>query len=739
MRGIYFITILIFVWGTLGVKIAQAQQPMSVKINNSTVCYAHTKDNPCYVPPPEEFKIFLNGARKKSSTIEVNYNPGFSPEAEAAFSYAIDIWESLISSPVPIKIEAYWSSLNPGTLGGANFTSAWANFSGAQKLNVFYPIALAEKITGENLNGNEPEIFIQFNNTANWHYNPDTAPAAGQYDIITVLLHEIGHGLGFSGAFKVTGTTGNLAGAPYAYDVPIENHLLENLIRNYQSPSTDLGAQLTGSNLFSNTFTSNRPKLYAPATWSDGSSISHVDENTYNNSADALMTPQIAPSERIHSPGVALNMLKDIGWEMVRLDHQRIIDRENVVDPFIVTTKLVADNGYNPGSVILRYTTNGGTTFTAVNMTPTGTPDEYTGTIPSTGSPQQYGYYISVNDNVGREFVNPGKIVRKLNTELQSLFNFETGPDVIEPLLTHSPKPFLLDTETSMTLEARVSDNIGVGSVMVEFSINNVIQTPQALLLTPPEKDSIYSMTLNLGPLTVGDEIKYKIIATDNSSNSNQSVSPKNDFYFINVVHLEPTQDSYFNDFNTPSGHFAGNGFNISQASGFDSPAINTTHPYLEGTGFPNDQINFIYQLNIPIRIKQNDATLIFDEIVLVEPGEPGTGFGQEDFFDYVVVEGSKDGGVTWTPVASGYDSRDNSAWLTRYNSAISGNNSTAVGDPSLYRQRNLNLQNRFSTGDEVVIRFRLFSDPFAAGWGWAIDNLKIQIDDTPPLILNDH
>ena len=26
-----------------------------------------------------------------------------------------------------------------------------------------------------------------------------------------------------------------------------------------------------------------------------------------------------------------------------------------------------------------------------------------------------------------------------------------------------------------------------------------------------------------------------------------------------------------------------------------------------------------------------------------------------------------------------------------------------------------------------MVVRFRLFSDPFAVGWGWAIDNLRIQ------------
>ena len=32
-----------------------------------------------------------------------------------------------------------------------------------------------------------------------------------------------------------------------------------------------------------------------------------------------------------------------------------------------------------------------------------------------------------------------------------------------------------------------------------------------------------------------------------------------------------------------------------------------------------------------------------------------------------------------------------------------------------------------FKTGDIVFIRFRLFSDSSVFGWGWAIDNLRIQ------------
>ena len=38
-----------------------------------------------------------------------------------------------------------------------------------------------------------------------------------------------------------------------------------------------------------------------------------------------------------------------------------------------------------------------------------------------------------------------------------------------------------------------------------------------------------------------------------------------------------------------------------------------------------------------------------------------------------------------------------------------------------------INLDDTFSPGDKIFIRFRLYSDPAVNGWGWVIDNLSIQ------------
>lgn len=745
---------LIIVFG--GVFTVYAQKPMSIKIKDPVICYATTTNTPLHIHPPEEYtahKNAKNGARLNSATIEVTYI-GFPADVNgigphASFQAAVDIWESLITSSVPIRIEARWTALSAGVLGSANYTSAYANFEGAQKLNVFYPVAIAEKITGREMNDGAPDLFANFSSSVDWHLDPNTEPF-GKYDLKTVVMHEIGHGLGFSGTFTVSGTQGRFGLStttiPIAYDVPIRNGANANLIETFTSPSANLRTQLTGQSLFFTSSTVPSAKLYAPLTFDGGSSISHVDESTYNGSINALMTPQIGMSERIENPGISLSMLKDLGWSHTKIIHVPLTAVESTTGPYTIKAVIQADvAGYASNSVKLNYTLNG-TTFTTVDMTTTGVTNEFSTTIPSTGVASSYGYYISVKDNDGREFVNPGKRVAALQAQQQNVFVFTTGPDTQAPKITHAPKGFILDSDASLIIDAKITDNLGIESVALEYFKNSTSIGTIPMTLSTPEADSIYKATINLVALNLetDDQINYRITVTDASvvgnPNGNVAYSPSaTGFHTVNVVGLEPTQDSYANDFNSNSDHFFGNGFSVTTPSGFQNGAIHSTHPYQAGEGQPNNTINLVYQLKVPIRVKESEAIIKFDEIVLIEPGEIGSVFGDDDFYDYVVVEGSKDGGINWTPLADGYDARSNTAWLTRYSSATSGNNSTAVGDPALFRSRTIDMQQKFDTNDEVVVRFRLYSDQLAVGWGWAIDNLKIQIDDTPPLIQHTH
>ena len=120
--------------------------------------------------------------------------------------------------------------------------------------------------------------------------------------------------------------------------------------------------------------------------------------------------------------------------------------------------------------------------------------------------------------------------------------------------------------------------------------------------------------------------------------------------------------------------------------------------------------------------------SITFRELVLVEPGAEGSVFGFSDFYDYVIIEASKDFGKNWFALADGYDSRYISSWETAYNSKTDGQNSTFTGNESMMKEHAFypRIQDRISNGDSLLIRFRLFSDPYANGWGWVIDDLKI-------------
>jgi hypothetical protein len=180
---------------------------------------------------------------------------------------------------------------------------------------------------------------------------------------------------------------------------------------------------------------------------------------------------------------------------------------------------------------------------------------------------------------------------------------------------------------------------------------------------------------------------------------------------------------TYSNDLNSAGDlPVAMDGFSLDTPGGFSDPAMHTVHNYVNGAAYS-------FTLMAPIMIAEV-TTLSFDEVAIVEPGEPGSVWGDSDFWDYVIVEGSTDG-ITWQAVADGWDARDDAAWLTAYNGGSPGN-------ASMYANRSIDLHDTFSMGDVVLLRWRLSSDAYLNSWGWAVDNILVTssgptgIGDTP-------
>jgi len=262
------------------------------------------------------------GVQRVKSRFKVTY-VGFPPEAKVAFQRAVDYWATQIASNVVITVQANYTNLgNPSILGSAGPNGLYRNFPNAPRKNVWYPVAVANKRAGRQLDP-APDIIANFNNTfPNWHFGSAKAPS-GTYDFTSVVLHELGHGIGFLGfGFNSNGNGSvRFQGYPSPFDLYTETKSGKKLLK-FPNNSLQLGSQLTSNKIFYDSRRlrkankSRRAKLYAPAIWSQGSSYSHLDETVYKpGNKDSLMTPQLGQGETIRSIGpIHRAILKDIGW-----------------------------------------------------------------------------------------------------------------------------------------------------------------------------------------------------------------------------------------------------------------------------------------------------------------------------------------------------------------------------------------------------------------------------------------
>jgi hypothetical protein len=308
------------------------------------------------------------------------------------------------------------------------------------------------------------------------------------------------------------------------------------------------------------------------------------------------------------------------------------------------------------------------------------------------------------------------------------MFRFKSfiGGDTIKPVIAHTPADYYFETEDSIKLTAEVSDNIGIDSVFLEYRINDNISSYAGM---KADSSGYYSVVLTSAMLnwSGGDSLRYRIFARDSAGVANITILPDSGYYSIGIEGFGPVITSYATDFSNAESDFFLSGFEITRPIGFLKSGLHSDHPY-ESPDEADRSLNFIAMLRNPLKFDQSGMLIEFSDIALVEPGETGALFGSDDFYDYVVVEGSKDFGKTWQALWDGYDARYNSTWLKTYNNSIVDQNSTSLGKESMFIQHTEYMASsaRFKTGDTVLIRFRLYSDPFAHGWGWAIQDLKI-------------
>lgn len=683
----------------------------------------------------------------------ISYTNSFTPDSvkRVIEKTTLDI-SKYINSNIPINIRVDWIAQKANIQASCTPNGLITNFKNCPNNKVLYPISLAEKIADEELNkSSEADIVMLINKNMSWYYGLDGLPNSSSVDLYTILLHEICHGIGIQTNFTADNINGKLygTGIPLIFDLFIKDSLNISLLNSNKYPLNSnllykalISDSLTFSGNFEHVLNNDlSAKLYAPSQYNPGSSICHLDYNIYpKGNINSLLNYTKVYGESIHDLGpITKGILADLGWNDFLISVNKLHDNENMnYKPEIL---VYIDSIFNPNTLQLHYSFDHFANELTLAFAKTDTANYYKAHIPNSFFDHSVSYYITVKDKINAILTGIP------NNYPYNYYSFNIGKDTLKPIINHNAITEISEDMDTLLVNAKVTDNVGLDSVWVEYLINSSdTSKSKKIKLTKTSFDN-YQTTIVLKKLIKEkNTFMYKLYALDSSSNHNINSTIGNGKYSFYQISVGPKslpfvsfEDSFEDSIKSKDEFIISTNNNtsdfiISKPKGFSNYALHSKHPYPTAL-YTGKTLDLTAMIKNPVTIRSQEAYLEFDEIALIEPSESGTIYGDYEFWDYCIIEGSKDK-ANWYPFElKGYKTELYSDWLaTFYSETTTDNNgkisSTAEGDESIYHHHKVNLLgNKYlRKGDNVYIRFRLFSDAFQNAWGWSIDNLKIQM-----------
>jgi hypothetical protein len=188
----------------------------------------------------------------------------------------------------------------------------------------FWPTVVQNKvITGVDANGPTDDGYISWNWGYSWSLG-DTV-AAGTYDFESTVMHELLHSFGFLSYAGAPGTNSTPTGWT-TYDSFLSTSNGTRVILPNYTWSAAFVANMTGAagGLYfggqnaSAAYNGQPVPLFTPNPWEQGSSVSHLDDDTFTGADQKLMNAQ-SPTGlgvRVFSP-IELGILKDLGYTVL--------------------------------------------------------------------------------------------------------------------------------------------------------------------------------------------------------------------------------------------------------------------------------------------------------------------------------------------------------------------------------------------------------------------------------------
>ena len=245
--------------------------------------------------------------------LEFNLTGDLDVTQRTATEFALEFWSNELGGTVPVEINVNFASLPEGVIGWSLSPSCLFNYED----NTWYPPALWNQIVGYNASVAQYDIFLEMNSKFGFYFGLD-ANGTG-IDYVTIMLHEACHGLGFASSCSYDGY--------FYYDEPViyDRMLFQGL---NGSCLTDLSVSQRKALLVSNNLYAGAPgsklleanggkrvKVYAPYSYSSGSSVSH-----WASEVEFETFMKYAYAHPLHSfNSRKLGIFMDMGWKAPEL------------------------------------------------------------------------------------------------------------------------------------------------------------------------------------------------------------------------------------------------------------------------------------------------------------------------------------------------------------------------------------------------------------------------------------
>ncbi len=205
-----------------------------------------------------------------------------------------------------------------------------------------------------------------------------------------------------------------------------------------------------------------------------------------------------------------------IGDYSVRLSAAPLPDLE-APDPQIEATVAIdALLGLAPDSLSLFVSTGG--PFERKPLAPGDRPGDYVARFDAPPPSTVVRYYWSAADTAGHRTTLPAGAPRET-------FMFFVGADEIPPTITHERWEHVTEAETSLRLRARAIDNSGgIDTVFARVTVSS--REFETALLRRDVADTLWEGSADVGPITVGDQVSYQLVAVDRARSPNVALLP---------------------------------------------------------------------------------------------------------------------------------------------------------------------------------------------------------------------